>query len=228
MESVPTLLEPGRAFLSKVALFLPSLLAALLILLGGWVLAKFIRLLVFRFLLAIRFDVAGEKAGIDDILIRADIRQSPAELVATLVHWLMMLLVVMTAINTLGLAAVAELLNQVLLYIPKVIAAVVVLILGLFFANFMAGVIRTAAANAGLPEADVLANVARYGLVVFTGAVTLHELGVGAELVHSAFTIVFGAVALALALAFGLGCKDVARDWVMRYLESARGNKKQR
>ena len=66
MESVPTLLEPGRAFLSKVALFLPNLLAALLILLGGWVLAKFVRLLVFRFLLAIRFDVAGEKAGIED------------------------------------------------------------------------------------------------------------------------------------------------------------------
>ncbi|MEK6530790.1 MAG: hypothetical protein AABZ48_07825, partial [candidate division NC10 bacterium] len=108
------------------------MLAALLILLGGWVLARFIRLLVFRFLLAIRFDVAGEKAGIDDILLRADIRQSPAELVATLVYWLMMLLVVMTAINTLGLVAVAELLNQVLLYIPKVIAAVVVLILGLF------------------------------------------------------------------------------------------------
>src|SRR3989304_1702879 len=104
MESVPTLLEPGRAFLSKVAFFLPNLLAALLILVGGWVLARFIRLLVFRFLLAIRFDVAGEKAGIDDILLRADIRQSPAELVATLVYWLMMLLVVLTALNTLGLA----------------------------------------------------------------------------------------------------------------------------
>src|SRR3972149_894586 len=155
MESVPTLLEPGRAFLSKIALFLPNLLAALLILLGGWVLARFIRLLVFRFLLAIRFDVAGEKAGIDDILLRADIRQGPAELVATLAYWVMMLLGVMTAINPLGLAAVAELLNQVLLYIPKVIAAVVVLILGLFFANFLAGVIRTAAANAGLREAEV-------------------------------------------------------------------------
>ncbi|OGL03941.1 MAG: hypothetical protein A3I03_01410 [Candidatus Rokubacteria bacterium RIFCSPLOWO2_02_FULL_68_19] len=102
----------------------------------------------------------------------------------------------------------------------------VVLILGLFFANFLAGVIRTAAANAGLREAEVLASVARYGLIVFTGAVTLHELGVGAQLVHSAFIIVFGAVALALALAFGLGCKDLARDWVIRYLESARENKK--
>jgi len=226
MEFAPTLLEPGRAFLSKVALFLPNLLAALLILLGGWILAKFIRLLVFRFLLAIRFDVAGERAGIDAMLARADIRQSPSELVAILVYWLTTLLFVITAINTLGLAAVAELLNRVLLYLPKVIAAVVVLILGLFFANFLSGVIRTAAASAGLAEAQVLATIARYSLIVFTGAITLHELGVGAELVRAAFTIVFGAVGLALALAFGLGCKDLARDWVIRYLESARGNKK--
>jgi len=226
MEFAPTLLEPGRAFLSKVALFLPNLVAALLILLGGWILAKFIRLLVFRFLLAIRFDVAGERAGIDAMLARADIRQSPSELVAILVYWLTTLLFVITAINTLGLAAVAELLNRVLLYLPKVIAAVVVLILGLFFANFLSGVIRTAAASAGLAEAQVLATIARYSLIVFTGAVTLHELGVGAELVRAAFTIVFGAVGLALALAFGLGCKDLARDWVIRYLESARGNKK--
>lgn len=222
MEFVPTLLEPGRAFLSKVALFLPNLLAALLILLGGLVLARFIRLFVFRFLLTVRFDVAGERAGIDAMLVRADIRQSPSELVAVLVYWLTVLLVIITALNTLGLSAVAELLNRIVLYLPKVIAAVVVLILGLFFANFLAGVIKTAAANAGLPEAEVLATIARYSLTVFTGAVTLHELGVGAELVRAAFTIVFGALGLALALAFGLGCKDLARDWVVRYLESVR------
>jgi hypothetical protein len=209
-----------------VALFLPNLLAALLILLGGWILAKFIRLLVFRFLLAVRFDVASEKAGIDDLLVRGEIRQSPAELVAILVYWLLVLLVVVVAINTLGLTAVADLLNQILLYLPKVIAAVVVLILGLFFANFLSGVVRTAAANAGFAAADVLASLTRYALIVFTAAVTLQELGIGAELVRAAFTIVFGAVALALALAFGLGCKDLARDWVTRYLESARANRK--
>ena len=113
-------------------------------------------------LLAVRFDAAGERAGIDAMLARADIRQSPP------------------------------------------------------------GVIKTAAASAGLAEAEMLATIARYSLIVFTGAVTLHELGVGAELVRAAFTIVFGAVGLALALAFGLGSKDLARDWVVRYLESTR------
>jgi hypothetical protein len=221
-----TLLEPGRAFLSKVAAFLPNLLAALLILLAGWAAAKFVRLVVFRFLLAVRFDLASERAGIDDVLARAEISQSSAELVATLVYWLTNLLVLMTAVNILGLTAVSDLLNQILLYVPKVIAAVVVLILGLFFANFLSGIIKAAAANANIAEADLFGNVARYAVIVFTGAIALQELGIGAELVRSVFNIIFGAVALALALAFGLGSKDIARDWLQRYLAESRERKK--
>jgi hypothetical protein len=226
MELSPVVLEPGKAFVARVASFLPSFLGALLILLVGWVVAKFVRLLVFRFLLAVRLDLASEKAGIDDVLVRADIRQSPAELLAVLVQWLVMLIVLMTAVNAVGLSSVSDLLNQILLYIPKVIAAVVALILGLFFANLLAGVIKTAAANAGLHEADALASLVRYAIVAFTVAVTLEELGIAAELVRSAFVILFGAVALAAALAFGLGCKDLARDWMIRYLEGARARKK--
>lgn len=226
MELSPAVLEPGRAFAARVAAFLPGFLAALLILVLGWVLAKFVRLLVFRFLLAVRFDLASDKAGIDDVLVRAEIRQSPAELVAVLVQALVMLLALITAVNTVGLSSVSDLLNHILLYLPKVIAAVVALILGLFLANVLAGVVKTAAAHAGLGEADALAALARWAIVVFTVAVTLEELGIAAELVRSAFVILFGAVALAAALAFGLGCKDLARDWMVRYLEGARARKK--
>ena len=84
MELSPAVLEPGRVFVARVAAFLPSLFAALLVFLVGWLLAKTVRVLVFRFLLAVRFDVASEKAGIDDILVRADLRQSQPELVALL------------------------------------------------------------------------------------------------------------------------------------------------
>jgi hypothetical protein len=226
MELSPAVLEPGKVFLARVAAFLPSFFGALLILLVGWVVARFIRLLVIRFLLAVRFHLASEKAGVDDVLIRADIRQSPAELLAALVQWLVMLIVLMTAVNTLGLSSVSDLLNHILLYIPKVIAAVIALILGLFFANLLSGVIKTAAANAGLGETEALAALARYAIVAFTVAVTLEELGIAAELVRAAFVILFGAVALAAALAFGLGCKDLARDWIVRYLDSTRSRKK--
>ncbi len=149
------------------------------------------------------------------MLLRADIRQGPADLVAVLVQWLVMLIAIMTAVNTVGLSSVSDLLNQILLYVPKVIAAVVVLILGLFFASFLSGLIKAAAANVGLGEAEALASLARYAIVAFTAAVTLEELGIAPDLVRSAFVILFGAVALGLALAFGLGCQGKHKEVMM-------------
>jgi hypothetical protein len=226
MDLQAAVLEPGRAFTARMAAYLPNLLAAILVVVMGCVLAKFARLLVFRFLLAVRLDMASERAGIDDVLVRADIRQSPAELVAILVQWFIGLFVLLTAASILGLSPVSDLLNQVVLYVPKVIAAVVALILGLFVASVLAGGVRTAAANAGLAETDVLAALTRYAVVAFTIAVTLEELGIAPELVRWAFVIVLGGVCLGLALAFGLGCKDLAREWMVRYLDSARTRRK--
>ena len=219
MDLPAAVLEPSRALIFR-------LVVALGILAAGWLTAKFSKGLVFRFLLTVRFDIASEKAGIDDVLARADVRQSPVELVAVLVYWLVLLATLVAAVSALGLNQVSEVLTRCLVYVPKVIAAVVVLILGLFLASFLAGVVRTAAANAALAESHALAALVRYAVVAFTAAVTLEELGIAPELVRSAFVILFGAVALALALAFGLGCKDLARDWMVRYLDSARARRK--
>ncbi len=219
MDLPAAVLEPGQAFAFR-------LVATLAILVIGWLVAKFLKGLVFRFLLAVRFDIASDRAGIDDVLVRADIRQSPAELLAVLVYWLVLLATLVAAVSALGLNQVSEVLERCLVYAPKIIAAVVVLILGLFLASFLAGVVRTAAANASLAESHALAALVRYAVVAFTAAVTLEELGIAPELVRSAFVIVFGAVALALALAFGLGCKDLAREWMVRYLDSARARRK--
>jgi len=219
MDLPAAVLEPSRALALR-------LVVAVGILLVGWLVAKFSKGLVFRFLLTVRFDVASEKAGVDDVLVRADIRQSPAELLAVLVYWVMLLATMVAAVSALGLSQVSEVLTRCLVYVPKVIAAVVVLILGLFLAGFLAGVVRAAAANAGIVESDPLALFVRYAVVAFTAAVTLEELGIAPELVRSAFVIIFGAVALALALAFGLGCKDLAREWMVRFLDSARARRK--
>jgi len=226
MDLQAAVLEPGRAFATQMVAYFPSLVAAILIVAVGWLLAKLARVLVFRFLLVIRLDMASERAGIDDVLVKADIRQSPAELVAIMAQWLVGLAVLLAAASVLRLSPVSELLNHVVLYVPKVIAAVVALLLGLFVANVLAGGVRTAAANAGLAETDVLAAMTRYAVVAFTVAVTLEELGIAPELVRWAFVIVLGSVCLGLALAFGLGCKDLARDWMVRYLDGARARRK--
>jgi hypothetical protein len=217
MDLPAAVLEPGRALAFR-------LVVALAILIVGWLAAKISKGLVFRFLLTVRFDIASERAGIDDVLVRADIRQSPAELLAVLVSWLVLLAALVGAVSVLGLNQVSEVLTRGLDYAPKVIAAVVVLVLGLFLASFLAGVVRAVAANAALAESGALAALVRYAVVAFTAAVTLEELGIAPELVRSVFVILFGAVALALA--FGLGCKNLARDWMVRYLDSARARRK--
>lgn len=219
MDLPAAVLEPGRAFALRLAV-------ALAILITGWLAAKIAKGLVFRFLLTVRLDIASERAGIDEVLVRADIRQSPAELLAVLVYWVVFLATLVGAVSALGLDQVSEVLRRCLDYAPKIVAAVVVLILGLFLASFLAGVVRAAAANAALTESDTLAALVRYAVVAFTAAVTLEELGIAPELVRSAFVILFGAVALAWALAFGLGCKDLAKDWMVRYLDSARARRK--
>src|SRR5712691_3027768 len=145
MDLPAAVLEPGRAFALRLAV-------ALAILFTGWLAAKIAKGLVFRFLLTVRFDIASEKAGIDGVLVRADIRQGPAELLAVLVCWLVLLATLVAAVSALGLTQVSEVLTRCLVYVPKVIAAVVVPILGLFLASFLAGVVRAAAANARMTE----------------------------------------------------------------------------
>src|SRR3989337_3746107 len=125
--------------------------------------------------------------GIDEILVRADIRQSPAELLAVLVYWLVLLATLVAAVSALGLNQVSEVLTRGLVYVPKVIAAVVVLILGLFLASFLAGVVRAAAANAGMTESDALAALVRYAVVAFTAAGTLEGLGIAPAVVPADF-----------------------------------------
>lgn len=215
MDLPAAVLEPSRALAFR-------LVVALGILLVGWLTAKFLKGLVFRFLLTVRFDIASERAGIDDVLVRADIRQSQAELLAVLVDWLVLLATLVATVSALGLSQVSEVLTRGLVYVPKVVAVVVVLILGLFLASFLAGVVRADAANAGMAEIDALTALVRYAVVAFTAAVTLEELSIAPELVRSAFVILFGAV----ALAFGLGCKHLAREWMVRFLDSARARRK--
>jgi hypothetical protein len=161
---------------------------ALAIIVIGCVTAKLLKGLVFRFLLTVRFDVASDRVGIDDVLDRADIRHSPAELVAVLVYCSVLLGTLAAAVSALGLDQVSEVLTRCLVYAPKVAAAVVVLILGLFLASFLAGVVRTAAANAALAESHALAAFVRYAVVAFTAAGTLEEPGIEPELVRSSFS----------------------------------------
>jgi len=219
MELTTVVTGAWNAFAVKITAFLPALIGAIIIFVAGWIIARLVKLGVERLLKLVRFDKATEKAGVQQFLKKGAIVKTPAEIIGSLVYWFIMILVIIASLDALGLPIVSDLLNSIFLYIPNVVAAIIVLILGLLLGTLLSAVVRTAASNAGLKNADGLGKLSLYAIVFFSGAIALIQLGIGEEIVEAAFGIAFGATALALALAFGLGGRDVAAAYLKRWLE---------
>ncbi|HUT71292.1 MAG TPA: hypothetical protein VMW89_11500 [Desulfatiglandales bacterium] len=207
-----------NAFATKITAFLPALIGAIIIFVIGWIVARLVRLGVVKLLALVRFDKATEKGGVNEFLKKGDITKTPSEILGILVYWFIMILVIIASLDALGLPIVSDLLNSIFLFIPNVVAAIIVLILGFLVGNLLAAVVRTAASNAGLKAADGMGKLALYALVIFSVAIALDQLDIGEDIVAAGFIIAFGAVALALALAFGLGGRDAAADYLKRWL----------
>lgn len=212
------ILDPWRAFVLQLAEFLPKILGALVILVIGWLIAKVTQLGVTRFLKLMRVDFISEKSGVDEFLLHGGLKQTAVDILGMLVYWVLMLIVILVALNSMGLQTASELMNKIILYIPNVIVAVVVFIIGLFFAKFLQAAATTYFSNAGVKNAQSLGTIAQYAVIIFVVSIALEQLSIGKELVVSAFQIAFGAICLALALAFGLGGRDWASNILSKHL----------
>ena len=219
MEMTTVVKGSWDAFATKITVFLPLLMGAIIIFVAGLIIAKLIKMGIVKLLRLVRFDSAADKTGVKGFLDKGNIIKTPSEIIGSLVYWFVMILVLIASMDALGLPIVSDILNDIFLYIPNVVAAIIVLILGILFGNLLSAIVRTAASNAGLSTADDLGKIAFYAIVVFSGAIALIQLGIGEEIVSSAFRLSFGAVALAFGLAFGLGGKEVAGEYLKKWLE---------
>jgi hypothetical protein len=217
MEKLDMLLEPVRAFLVQVGAFLPRLALAVVVVIAGWLLAKGVRFAVERGLRAINFNVLTERAGMDGFLQQGGIRSDTTAILALIVYWLVILAALIVGSNSLGLAQVTELLRDVVLFLPKVVVALLILAFGTYFARFIANAVITYCRNIGLQDAELLARLAQYAIIAFVVLIALDHLEVGGRLIHQSFLIVLGGVVLALALAFGLGGREWAADLLERW-----------
>lgn len=204
------IMEPLKNMLNTVAVYLPFLFGALLILFVGWVIAKVLSALVQKGLDQIKFNEFSAKLGLSELLTKGGLSVSPSNLVSAFVYWVLMLVVLATTLQAIGLEIAAKLLERVMGYVPNVIAAVFVLIVGMFLANFVAGVVRTAAKNVNVNRAELLASLTKGAILVFTWVSALEQLNIATFFVTTTFQIFFAAVCFALALSFGLGGKDLA------------------
>jgi small-conductance mechanosensitive channel len=211
--------EPARTILERAVNFIPKLVGIIVILLVGWIIAKIIEKIVIRLLKLAQLDRASEKTGVARFLRKGEIKYTLSELIGILVYWLIILAVIMAAANMLNLEVAATLLNQFILFVPRVIASVFVLVLGIFFANLLGAVVRSTAINAGISEGRALGKITQVIVIIFAVVTALYQLEIAKGILASAFTVVVGAFGLAVALAFGLGCKDMAAKWISEWAD---------
>ncbi len=215
-----TIMGPVEEMWTRVMAFIPTLASVILILIIGWIIASVVQKVVTRFLKLARLDTVSEKAGIANILTKGDINYTLSEIVGILIYWLVMLVVALAAVNALQLTVAADLLNKVILYLPNVISSVFILVLGIFFASVMANTVRTTAANAGVQQARTLGQFTQVIIAIFTIVEAIKQLGIDTSLVDLLFKAIFGALALGVGLAIGLGCKDMAGRYVAQLIDS--------
>ncbi|MDD5197074.1 MAG: hypothetical protein WC937_04310 [Candidatus Omnitrophota bacterium] len=204
------LLEPARSVLAQIGQFVTNILLVLIILIVGWIISKLIRAVVTKALRIVKVDELSDRVGLEALLEKGGISYSLSELVGIICYWLALLVTFMVAINAIGLTIAADLLNKVVLYIPSVIAAVFILVLGMFAATILKNIVITAANNAGLSQGKILAKIVEVIIILFAIFVGLEQLNIGIRITELTLGIGLASLGLGLALAFGLGCKDIA------------------
>jgi uncharacterized oligopeptide transporter (OPT) family protein len=198
---------------------LPSVVGAAILIFAGYVLAKWLESVTDRGLRKMGLNRMLERGGVTQAVERSGTHVNPRRVIANLVFWFVMFTVILVAANALGLDTLAGVMSTLVSYVPSVIAAVVIILVGIVLGGFVEGLI---AASAGAVHGGrSLARIGRVSVVLLAVFMALQELGVATEIVTTAFAILFGAIALAMALAFGLGNRDLAgevtREWYERY-----------
>jgi len=215
MQEVNIILEPLRALLMQVASFVPRLAVALAILIAGWLFAKGVRFAVVKALRAFNFHVLTERAGVDSFLQQSGTSKDTTHVFGSLVYWLVIIGTLIISFNGLGLTQVTDVLSRVVLFLPKILVALLVIVFGAYFARFIGTAVMTYCRNIGISDAELLGKVAQIAIVIFIVLIAIDQLNIGGDLVQHTFLILLGGIVLALALAFGIG----GRDWAAAVLE---------
>ncbi len=203
-----SLLQPLQEAIGAFLAYIPQLIGAIIILVVGYFIAKAMQAVVDRLLRGIGFDRWMERGGVKQFFDRTQTDHTPASIIGVLVFWFVLIVAITMAADALGVPQVTAFLNQLLAYIPSILAAVLILFLAALLANFLSGIVR------GATGSGMLASVVYYAVIIYAVFAALTEVGIAVALTAPTFLILLGAVALAVAIAFGIGGREVARDIV--------------
>lgn len=199
---------------------IPKILGFALIVIVGWLVASLVQKAVAALLRTIKFNELAKRSGLSDFVSKMGTDSDAAGVLGAVVKWFIRLIALVVAFDALGLPAVSDVLRQLLLWLPNVVVALVVLVIGGLLASALGNVVRGAAAKSALDNPNLLARVAAGLVWAFAIVVAVNQIGIATALVNTLFMAVVGAVALALGLSFGLGGRETAgeivRNWYLK------------
>ncbi|HEY8887975.1 MAG TPA: hypothetical protein VIM35_05780 [Gallionella sp.] len=216
------ILEPLKELLLKFKGFAPNLLAMLVILLVGIAFARIIKLVLVKFLTAIKFDSWSDRMGFTKLMRKGDLWAKPSAILGEIVFWLLIIITLMSGLNALQVPTINHLVGEFFNYIPRILSAAMILILGYVLSGFISRTVLIAAANNGFHYAKILAEAIHTLLIVLILSMVMEQLQIAPGIVLAAFSIIFGGIVIALAIAFGVGGIDAARRIIEREATSKR------
>lgn len=217
MENIDVMLVPLRGLLFEIGNFLPRLGVALAVIMVGWLLAKGLRMGVVKALRALNFHILTERAGIDGFLKEGGTEKDTVEWFGIIAYVLVLIASLIIAFNTLGLTQVTDLLGRVLLFVPRLLVALLIVVFGGYFSRFVANAVLRYFGAAGISDAEILSRIVRYAVMAFVLLLAFDHLDIGGGLIQHTFLILLGGVVFAMALAFGLGARKRASELIERW-----------
>ena len=197
-------------FSSQLTGWAPKLIGAVIILIVGWILAVFFSKVIVKLFKLLKFDYFAEKFRIDAFFAEGGIKMKAIQVIDRLIYWLLMLCVVLAACSWMGWDVASVLLTNMAEFIPHVVVAVVVLLVGAFVARVTQTALLAYLKNIGILNAEGISKVGQYLILILTAWIAFGELKIGGEVIPNAFLVAFSGISLAFGLAFGLGGKEWA------------------
>jgi hypothetical protein len=223
-----TLMMSFRDAFTMIVGAIPRILGFIIIVAIGWFVSSLLAKAVTGLLRAIRFDELMQKAGLSDFMNKMGTGIDSVGIVAGIVKWIVRVVVLLVAFDTLGLPAVSDVMRQLLLWLPNLVVAIFVLFIGGIAARAVGNIVRGATAEGGFSNPETLANISRTAVWAFAIVVAINQLGIATNLINTLFTGFVGALAIALGLAFGLGGRDLASRTLENWYDQAQDAKPRR
>ncbi|MBI5356469.1 mechanosensitive ion channel family protein [Candidatus Collierbacteria bacterium] len=212
----------GSSVLSRLAIFIPNLLGAILVLIIGWLAGAWLKFLVSKILGAVKLNALISGTGVDTFLKKAEIGGKVEDILGSTVRWLTIFIFFIAAVNILGLSTVSQVLNNILSYMPKVFSAAIVLLAGVLLAGLVESLVKGAVGSVAVSVSRFLGKLASWIVMIFAALAAISELGIAANFINTLITGTIAMLSLGLGLALGLGSKDIVKDILTEWYSGVR------